>query len=234
MTIQNTALNLAAHNTGLNHHFRIIHARLLNCRHQLLSCVYLRDTERRTCTSRLHKHWVTQPGHTLQRPVTVMAPLAVCDHLIRANFQPGISKRNLHKVFIHTHGGGGHPAPHIGQVRHFKQTLNCAVFTERPVQEREHNINGGAKLKVPRRVYKMQPGIPRAQRQEHLLCAAGELCHVRSCGELLQFLSVCQVPAAVLGNAHRYHLVFGGIYRAKHPHGGNQRNRVLRRTPTTQ
>ena len=236
VAVEHSALDFAAHNTGLNNDLRVVAACLFNRGHELLHRIHLGNTEGRTCAGRLHEHGEAQLQHALQNLLAVLVlPLAVGDDLVGADFQASGFESNLHEVLVHTHSGCGHAATHIVQVSHFQQTLHGAVLAEGAVQQREHNVHRRGAGNVALSIHQGQAGIAGAHRQEHLLGALGELCGTASAGgQLGELLLIGQVPAAVTGNTDSDDVVGGAVNSAQNAGSGNERNRVLGGAATAQ
>ena len=236
VAVEHGALNLAAHDAGLDDDLRVVTASLLDGGHELLHRIHLGNTEGGTCAGRLHEHGEAQLQHALQNLLAVLVlPLAVGHDLVGADLQAGGLEGNLHEVLIHAQGRGGHAATHVVQVSHLQQTLHGAVLTEGAVQQREHNVHRRGAGNVALSVHQGQAGIAGAHRQEHLLGTLGELCGTAcASSQLGKLLFIGQVPAAFTGNTDSDDVVGGAVNSAQNAGSGNERNRVLGGAATAQ
>ena len=236
VAVEHGALNLAAHDAGLDDDLRVVTACLLDGGHELLHRIHLGNAEGGTGAGRLDEHGESQLQHALQNLLAVLVlPLTIGDNLVGADLQAGGLEGNLHEVLVHAHGRGGHTATHVVQVGHFQQTLHGAVLTEGAVQQREDNVHRRGAGNVALSIHQGQAGIASTHRQEHLLGTRGELRGTASAGSQLgELLLVGQVPAAVTGNTDSDDVVGGTVNSAQHAGSGNERNRVLGGAATAQ
>ena len=74
----------------------------------------------------------------------VAPPLEVRQHLVGRLRQAARGKQRLHRGLVHAGGRGEHAGAHVGHGGQFQQALHRAVFAERSVQHREHDVEAEA------------------------------------------------------------------------------------------
>ena len=124
-------------------------------------------------------------------------------------------KNILTDGLIHPGCAGRHPRPHIGNTNQFKKPLHRSVFTERPVQHREDDIQRARVLD---------------RQGQRTFGRVMLIFYQRVTGGCIQQLPVYIVagqPFAGFGNANRHDLVFLAIDGIHYPSGGRETDLVL-------
>ena len=106
--------------------------RELDGRRELRLVVHLRDSDRRAEPRGLHEHRVAERVGELvaeaQRDVAGDRDAAVTHHL-------------LEEVLVHAERRGSDAGADVGHVREVEQALHCSVLAERPVEERQDDVD---------------------------------------------------------------------------------------------
>ena len=107
----------------------------------------------------------------------------------------------LHVVLVHHHRGGEHARPDVADVRQLEHALQGAVLAERPVQQREHDVDLAELARRLARLEDRQRPVGGAERHEHAGAVAVDLGHVARAQLQRRRLVGDEHPAAVLGDA---------------------------------
>lgn len=111
---------------------------------QLLTGLGLADADRGTQVGGLDEDRQTQlfldaGGDGFRLFLPVLAQEDQEGHLRNTGRLPD----RLHQSFVHTHRRTGHAGAHVGDVGHFQQTLQGAVFAVSSVDDREDDVHRG-------------------------------------------------------------------------------------------
>ena len=100
---------------------------------QLVLVVRLRDPDRRAEPRRLHEHRVAE---RVRR-----SGVALRSVTLRVTGMPRSREHRLEEVLVHAEREAATPAPTYGTPRELEQALHRPVLAERPVQDREHDVD---------------------------------------------------------------------------------------------
>ena len=96
-----------------------------------------------------------------------LLPLPVGDDDVRADRQAVAGEDDLHVVLVHHHRGREHAGPDVADVRELEHALQRAVLAERPVQQREDDVDlAELARRLPGLEHRQRP-LGGAQRDEH-------------------------------------------------------------------
>ena len=99
------------------------------------------DAQARAAARRLDEDRVVQRRHGFQAGGLVPSPLGRGDRDERPDRQSGRGQHQLHVVLVHPDRAGQHPGADVAGAHHLEQALDRAVLTERPVQQRDRDVD---------------------------------------------------------------------------------------------
>ena len=163
--------------------------------------MHFRDADRRAEARRLHEHGVAE---------RVLDRIAEPDRVVARNGDAAVAQHLLEQVLVHRQRRRRDPRADIGDAGQLEQALHRPVLPERPVQDRQHDVDGAERRERP---------TLRGNRQR---------LHGAACNRLLQ-ASGLERPPAVAADGDVHDLVALGIERLQHRARREQRDVVLAR-----
>ena len=126
----------------LDEHLLVVPPRELDSRVELGLVVHLRDADRRAEARRLHEHRVAE-----RVPDLVAEP----ERDVLRDGDAAVAHDLLEQVLVHRERGSRDAGADVRHARELEQSLHRAVLAERPVQDRQHDVDVGERRPGRRR-----------------------------------------------------------------------------------
>ena len=126
----------------LDEHLLVVAPRERDGGLELRLVVHLRDADRRAEPRRLHEHRVAE---------RVLDRIAEPDRVVARDGDAAVAHHLLEEVLVHRERGGRDARADVRDVRELEQPLHRPVLAERPVQDRQHDVDGSERRERPRR-----------------------------------------------------------------------------------
>ena len=162
-------------------------ARQLDCRFQLRHVVHLRDADRRAEARRLDEHGIVE-----RAPDRV----AVANRVVLRDGNAAVAHHLLEEVLVHRERRAGDARADVRDAGELEQALHRPVLAERPVQDREHDVDVGDRARD------LLPG--------------------QAVAGLERLLPGAELPAPLAVDLHGDDLVAAGLERADDARGGSE------------
>ena len=138
--VNDRAFQLAGVDKFLNQHARIVFKRNKDAAAKRFLVGCLGDADGGTRRAGLDEHGKAQLAHALAHDTVKVACVIAVDGDIACLLDADAVHKPLGQRFVHGVGRGRHAASHIGNVQHFKQTLDGSVLAVFSVENREEQI----------------------------------------------------------------------------------------------
>ena len=114
---------------------------------------------------------LTKTGKPREATASMAAALSRChwESVITAYGPTGARalEDHLHEVLVHARRGGEHAGADVADVRELEQSLDRAVLAERPVQQREHDVDLAQAVRHLARLLDGEGALRAAERHHH-------------------------------------------------------------------
>ena len=175
----------------LDEHLLVVAARERDRRLELRLVVHLRDADRRAEPRRLHEHGIAE---------RVLDRVAEPDRVVARDGDAAVAQHLLEQVLVHRERGRRDAGADVRDAGELEQALHRPVLAERPVQDRQHDVDARRAPRASRR-----PRGPAASRHGR----------VRGSDTSCACCPV-ELPAAVAADRDAHDLVALGIERLEH------------------
>jgi hypothetical protein len=132
MRPEHAALDLHPVDELLDEHLLVVTARERDRGGELRVVAHLRDADGRPEPGGLHERRVAD---------RVLDRVADPDRVVARNGNAAVAHHLLEEVLVHREGGRGHARADVRHVDELEQPLHRAVLAERPVQDREDDVD---------------------------------------------------------------------------------------------
>ena len=225
--LEDCALDLAAGDALLDDDLEVVLACGLDRALELVGVVHLGHPHRGPRATGLDEDREVQRLDRVHRRGLVPAPLAVGDHRVRADGQPGTGEDDLHVVLVHARGGGEHARTDIADVGELEHPLQGAVLAVGAVQQREDDVHLTQGLQSLPGAVHGQCALPDARREDHLGAGVGDLRRLRGRERQAPGVVVDEDPATLAGDPHGDDVVDVAVDRPQHAGRGGAGDGVL-------
>jgi hypothetical protein len=85
--------------------------------------------------------WSSAPSCALVIPTDEPSRAGLPQRHVAGDGNAAVAQDGLTEVLVHADGGGGDARPDVGHARELEQALHRPVLAERPVQDRQHDVD---------------------------------------------------------------------------------------------